>query len=213
MYERLDRAALALVGVLAALSIAQPAYAEGEPCLNDTDCPGSACGGEVCNWSKLAANPSGDKTFYCQPAGLAPPGADGWCTTDANCKCRAQGAKCISVYCSFTQAESTDPTPSVGGSAAQGGSTRGGNPATAGEASSAGTATELPPSKATRLRPRCAYRAPATSARRLRIATSRRSRWPCSVSPARWHVVAATALEPDASFGTLPGGSSQFNMA
>jgi MYXO-CTERM domain-containing protein len=147
MYERLDRAALALVGVLAALSIAQPAYAEGEPCLNDTDCPGSACGGEVCNWSKLAANPSGDKTFYCQPAGLAPPGADGWCTTDANCKCRAQGAKCISVYCSFTQAESTDPTPSVGGSAAQGGSTRGGNPATAGEASSAGTATELPPSE------------------------------------------------------------------
>jgi hypothetical protein len=150
MYGRLDRATFALV----ALSIAPPAYAEGEPCFNDTDCPGSACGGDVCNWAKFAANPVGEKTFYCQPAGLAAPGTDGWCTTDANCKCRAQGAKCLGVYCSFTQAESTDPDPSVGGFTATGGSNHAGGRAAAGAPSSAGAATVLPPSEDDEAAPR-----------------------------------------------------------
>lgn len=73
------------------------------PCFNDTDCPNAGCGGEVCNWTKTHPNPVGEKAFVCDPAGLAPKGADGWCTTDVNCKCRGLGATCILPYCSFTK--------------------------------------------------------------------------------------------------------------
>lgn len=73
------------------------------PCFNDTDCPNSSCGGQVCNWAKIHPNPVGDKTFVCDPPGLAPKGADGWCTTDGNCKCHALGAQCFTPYCSFTK--------------------------------------------------------------------------------------------------------------
>lgn len=91
-----------LMSGLLVLSIAGAAMAEGEACFNDSDCPNPACGGDVCNWNKVAAQPIGDKVFYCQPAGLAQRGADGWCTVDADCKCGAQGAKCIAPYCAFT---------------------------------------------------------------------------------------------------------------
>lgn len=74
-----------------------------QPCYNDTDCPNSGCGGEVCNWTKTHPQPVGDKAFVCDPAGLAPKGRDGWCTTDVNCKCRGLGATCITPYCSFTK--------------------------------------------------------------------------------------------------------------
>jgi hypothetical protein len=74
-----------------------------QPCFNDTDCPNSACGGEVCNWTKAHPNPIGDKVFVCDPAGLQVKGRDGWCTSDANCKCRGLGASCIAPYCSFTK--------------------------------------------------------------------------------------------------------------
>jgi hypothetical protein len=73
-----------------------------QPCFNDTDCPNSSCGGEVCNWTKAHPQPVGDKVFVCDPAGLQPAGRDGWCTRDENCKCIAQGARCIAPYCSFT---------------------------------------------------------------------------------------------------------------
>jgi hypothetical protein len=73
------------------------------PCFNDTDCPGSACGGQVCNWTLAHPKPIGEKIFVCNPAGSQSPGKDGWCTTDDNCKCRAAGAKCIAPYCSFTR--------------------------------------------------------------------------------------------------------------
>ena len=72
MHGRGARSAFALVAALAASLIAPAAVAEGEACFNDTDCPGFACGGEVCNWNKFAAVPFEDKIFYCQPAGLAP---------------------------------------------------------------------------------------------------------------------------------------------
>jgi hypothetical protein len=74
------------------------------PCFNDTDCPVSSCGGEVCNWTKIHPQPSGDKAYVCNPAGTDAKGQDGWCTTDANCKCLGRGARCIGVRCSFTKA-------------------------------------------------------------------------------------------------------------
>jgi hypothetical protein len=77
---------------------------EPAPCFNDTDCPGSACGGQVCNWTLTHPKPVGDKVFVCNPAGSQQPiGKDGWCTTDDNCKCANLGAKCNVPYCTFTR--------------------------------------------------------------------------------------------------------------
>ena len=76
---------------------------EPAPCFNDTDCPGSACGGQVCNWQLAHPKPVGDKVFVCNPAGLQPPGRDGWCTTNENCKCANLGAQCNAPYCTFTR--------------------------------------------------------------------------------------------------------------
>lgn len=72
-------------------------------CFKDTDCPGAACGGEVCNWNKTHPVPVGDRVFVCNPAGTSPQGRDGWCVTDADCKCRGLGAVCVAPYCSFTR--------------------------------------------------------------------------------------------------------------
>lgn len=82
----------------------QPPVDSGVACFNDTDCPYDACGGEVCNWSRQAPVPDGMKIFYCNAAGTDAKSMDGWCTSDADCKCLAQGAKCIGVHCSFTRA-------------------------------------------------------------------------------------------------------------
>lgn len=71
-------------------------------CYKDTDCPGAACGGEVCNWNKLHPMPEGERLFMCNPAGTSPQGQDGWCVSDADCKCRGLGAVCVAPYCSFT---------------------------------------------------------------------------------------------------------------
>lgn len=132
----------------AALLLAPIALAEGEPCYNDIDCPGggSACGGDVCNWNKQSPNPSGNKVFYCQPAGMAAKGSDGWCTVDADCKCAAQGANCSRApYCTFTK---PSDAPAGGGSGA-GGSATGGS-ATGG---SAGTGTAGAPTAGTGSKP------------------------------------------------------------
>lgn len=116
---------------LAALFVAPVALADGEPCINDTDCPGTECGSAVCNWNK----PQGSM-FTCNPAGTDKPVGgkpkDGWCTTSDNCKCKAQGATCATApYCTFT-------TPPAG----SGGTGAGGTASTAGTTSStAGTAT------------------------------------------------------------------------
>jgi hypothetical protein len=75
----------------------------GVACYNDSDCPSSSCGGEVCNWTKTSPMPQGMKAFVCNPAGTDPKGRDGWCTTDADCKCVGLGAKCIAPYCTFTR--------------------------------------------------------------------------------------------------------------
>jgi hypothetical protein len=64
-------------------------------CINDIDCVATPnCGGDICDW--LAG-------MKCQPAGHSPKGQDGWCATDADCKCKGQGARCVVPYCTFTQ--------------------------------------------------------------------------------------------------------------
>jgi MYXO-CTERM domain-containing protein len=124
-----------LVGTLGAVTLlfASSAFAEGEACFNDDDCPNPACGGDVCNWGKLAAKADGSKMFYCQPAGRDPKGQDGWCTTDANCKCKASGATCNTAVSHCTDT-GTPAAPS-------GGSGAGGSAGTGGSATTAGTGT------------------------------------------------------------------------
>jgi MYXO-CTERM domain-containing protein len=107
-----------LVGSMALLA-ASTAFAEGEACYNDIDCPGTACGDAVCNWTKSAPVPMGMKVFACNPAGSQPAGADGWCTVDSDCKCASQGAKCVAPYCTFTKPK----TAGTGGAASTGGTT------------------------------------------------------------------------------------------
>lgn len=117
------------------LFAASTAFADGEACYNDIDCPGTACGDAVCNWSKRAAEPMGSKAFACNPAGSQPAGNDGWCTVDADCKCMGQGATCRAPYCTFTK-----PMAGTGGAASTGGTTGGTVSATGGTVAATGGA-------------------------------------------------------------------------
>jgi len=132
--KALLRGSLATLVGSVSLFVASTALADGEACYNDIDCPGTACGDAVCNWTKSATKPEGSKVFACNPAGSQTPvGKDGWCTTDDDCKCKAQGAKCVAPYCTFTK-----PMEGAGGT---GGTGSGGDATTAGTAATtAGTA-------------------------------------------------------------------------
>jgi len=118
-----------LVGSVALFS-ASTAFADGEPCINDTDCPGNGmtCGGDVCNWTKM--HPTASGMFTCNAAGSQTPvGHDGWCTTVDNCKCKGEGATCVAPYSTFTK-------PQAGGT---GGTGAGGSPAGGSPSTTAGT--------------------------------------------------------------------------
>jgi len=114
---------------------AQAQDASADECQVDTDCPGDkSCGGPVCDWY---VSPAGHK---CVPAGSKKAGSDGWCNGAAtDCKCMAEGAKCVGVGCTFT----VKPAGGTGGSS--GGT--GGSAGTGGTDStgSAGTATAAAP--------------------------------------------------------------------
>src|SRR5258708_9373856 len=79
-------------------SLAWTTPARAESCVNDINCKlnGTACGTDICNY--------GAAGMTCMPAETGPKGSDGWCTTDSDCKCKAQGATCTGIYCSFTKA-------------------------------------------------------------------------------------------------------------
>jgi len=113
----LRRSVATVVGSVTLL-FASAAFAEGEACYNDTDCPITACGGDVCNWNKQAPVAMGMKIFYCQKAGQAAKGMDGWCTTDDNCKCKGTGATCVASHCTDTG------TPVASGGSPAGGTDR-----------------------------------------------------------------------------------------
>jgi hypothetical protein len=134
-----------LVGSMALL-VASTALADGEACYNDIDCPGTACGDAVCNWSKTATTPVSPKVFACNPAGSQPMGKDGWCTTNADCKCAGQGATCVAPYCTFTKPPAGAGGSGTGGAAPTAGTTSiAGTTTTAGTASTAGTGTTPAP--------------------------------------------------------------------
>jgi hypothetical protein len=145
--KALIRGSLASLIGSVALFVAPAAFAEGEPCINDVDCPGNgaACGGDVCNWNKSSGDAS--KPYACNPAGSeTPKGNDGWCTNNSDCKCMGQGATCRAPHCTFTKASEAP----AGGGSASGGSASGGTsssgsagaPATAaGTTSTGGTGT------------------------------------------------------------------------
>ena len=96
---------LGALGLFSATLIAPlAAYAATAECTNDIDCKASTqCGGDVCSWAALPQK--------CVPAGSAPKGQDGWCSADSDCKCLAEGAKCVGTYCTFTT------PPAAGGGA------------------------------------------------------------------------------------------------
>lgn len=155
MKALLRRALVCSVGAVTLL-FAASAFAEGEPCYNDDDCPNPACGGDVCNWAKTAPKPDGTKIFYCQPAGRDPKGQDGWCTTDANCKCKATGATCNTAvsHCTDTGTPVASGGTGAGGSGTAGTGTAGTGTAGTGTAGTgtagtgtAGTGTTSAPAK------------------------------------------------------------------
>jgi hypothetical protein len=141
MKASLRRSVATLVGSVA-LFVAPAAFAAGEPCFNDDDCPGggnTTCGGDVCNWSMSHPMPDGDKVYTCVPAGSGTKGKEGWCTDNTDCKCASLGATCVAPYCTFTK---PDQAPAGGGgSGAGGGSGTSGAPSTAGTTTTAGTAS------------------------------------------------------------------------
>jgi MYXO-CTERM domain-containing protein len=144
MKASLRRSVATLVGSVALL-VAPAAFAVGEPCFNDDDCPGGglACGGDICNWTMshpmAADNP--DKPYTCVLAGSGTKGSEGWCTDNTDCKCGSVGATCRAPYCTFTKASDA---PAGGGSGAGGSDTAGTPPVTAGTATAGTTATAPP---------------------------------------------------------------------
>jgi len=73
--------------------------------------------------------------MHCKAAGSQPKGQDGWCTTDADCKCKDMGATCVAAFCTFTR---PCDAPNAGGCAAGGSSGTGGS-GTGGSTGTAGT--------------------------------------------------------------------------
>jgi hypothetical protein len=83
-------------------------------CDTDKDCPGTACGTQVCIKSSGAAT--------CMDANTAGQSgvSDGWCNTADDCKCKSLGAVC-NVFCSFTIPPDGGATGGSGGSTGTGG--------------------------------------------------------------------------------------------
>ena len=108
-----------LIGVVALL-VAGRAHAL-PPCNVDTDCPGAACGGEVCIKSSGLS--------MCYPAHTQGASGinDGRCDVDgvevnSNCKCASLGATCVGFFCTFTIPPGTGTGGGGGGSTGTGGS-------------------------------------------------------------------------------------------
>jgi hypothetical protein len=128
------KSAAVLFAALLCLAGARNAQAQTPGCMVDTDCPNSACGGDVCTHTTSGG-------FACNPANTqAGKGFDGWCADadgvahDEICKCKGLGATCASFFCTFTVPVDA-PMAGTGGSSA-GGAAGGGAAGAAG--SSAG---------------------------------------------------------------------------
>jgi hypothetical protein len=129
---KLSRSLLLGALLAGALGFVTTGRAHAAACTNDIDCKanGSTCGSDVCDWNM---------GMTCQPAGGKKAGADGWCATDTDCKCFAQGARCTAPYCTFTKA--SDAPAGSGGTTGHGGSTGAGGSASGGTTGAAGSAS------------------------------------------------------------------------
>lgn len=116
-----------LAGIAGLLLAAGRANAQTSACNVDTDCPNAACGGQVCIKSSGGS--------HCAPANSegASGFGDGWCASadgglpdDNACKCKAQGATCDGLSCTFTVPPDGGMAGTSGGSGAGGGGTGGG---------------------------------------------------------------------------------------
>jgi len=118
---------------LVCLLAAGSARAASNPasCTNDIDCVATpTCGGDVCNYNAGQT---------CTAAGSAPKGQDGWCAQDSDCKCAAQGAKCVFVYCTFTKPSDAPGSGSAGKGGGSGGGSGSAGTSGSGGSSSSGT--------------------------------------------------------------------------
>src|SRR5579859_7050899 len=105
----------AFASCLAAVTAAWLTWsAPARACVNDTDCPGTTCGSQVCTWGAA---------MTCTAAGQAAQGSDGWCTTNANCKCPGATCNPMSFHCSFTMPQ--DAGGGTSGTSTSGTSTSG----------------------------------------------------------------------------------------
>jgi hypothetical protein len=132
------RSLLGLALPLVLLTTTLTAVAQVE-CINDDDCPGAECGGEVCQW--LAEGNT------CMPPGSMPEGQDGWCETDLDCKCRDQGATCAAARCTFVVSRNGSGG-SGGGGSSTGGASGGGTVEATGSGDDGGCALSAPISEA-----------------------------------------------------------------
>jgi hypothetical protein len=122
---------LALTAVAAGLSVLAWTRSATAACTVDTDCPGTTCGSQVCDWTQTP--------HACVAAGQHPAGQDGWCTQSGDCKCASLGASCNITYCSFTTAPAAGSGSSSGTSAASYGGGGGGGGCTMAQSASPGT--------------------------------------------------------------------------
>jgi MYXO-CTERM domain-containing protein len=143
------RTSLATLVGSVTLLVAPAAFAVGEMCFNDTDCPNPACGGDVCDWGTKHPMGTDALPYTCVAAGTDPKGQDGWCsntTTHEHCKCKDLGAQCKTVYCTFTKPDQAPPGAGTGGTGAGGtGAVTAGTTSAAGTATTAGTGTTSKP--------------------------------------------------------------------
>jgi hypothetical protein len=94
-----------------ALLLVWPRASLAADCVTDMDCPGTACGDQVCQWVSSTSH-------VCQAAGSKSRGSDGWCNTTADCKCQSVGAKCNAQFsCSFVLAADAPAGGGAGGTA------------------------------------------------------------------------------------------------
>jgi hypothetical protein len=135
---------MTILAVLAGLLAAGQAYAQTTTCNTDLDCPGTACGTQVCVKSSGGSQCMDPNTAHASGVD------DGWCADtagnmqDSNCKCRSLGATCNGFYCTFTippDGGTTGAGGTGGGGGAVDGGGHGGTSGTGGVMGSGGSKT------------------------------------------------------------------------
>jgi hypothetical protein len=137
MSARVAKLSWSLLFGLVAVMAAGRAYAQTVPCNVDSDCPGTACGSQVC-WMSSGSGSCVDPNTQGQ-SGFS----DGWCSSSgdasaSNCKCASLGATCEGFFCSFTVPPDGGAGGTAGTTGAGGTGTGGGSGGSTGSAGTSG---------------------------------------------------------------------------